>query len=261
MNSLLNMLYSERDYFQSIVSVCAKKIKNLPEGSLWVSGYNGYTKFYIKIPNGKKKYIPRRNASLLRKLAEKEYYEKLYSASRHKVYHLNILIDLYENESVSSTYSNLHIEKQKLFVNELPTPENLAASFENAEYNENPIEPGTCLTSFGKALRSKSEVIIAEMLHTMGIPFHYDEQLILNDGTFFYPDFTLYDAKNRRKIYWEHFGMLDNEDYARKAMVKISKYAENGIIIGNNLICTFETSNFRFPTEAIKAMLEDSFAA
>jgi exodeoxyribonuclease V alpha subunit len=60
-------------------------------------------------------------------------------------------------------------------------------------------------------VRSKSEVIIANMLHERDIPFSYEEPLYASDGSFYLPDFTV----NWRgtDYYWEHLGMLDRDDY------------------------------------------------
>src|SRR3546814_20190696 len=43
----------------------------------------------------------------------------------------------------------------------------------------------------GDKVRSKSEVIIANLHHQAGIPFTYEEPLYAEDGSFFLPDFTL----------------------------------------------------------------------
>ncbi|MDD1498566.1 AAA family ATPase [Agrobacterium sp. CNPSo 3708] len=64
----------------------------------------------------------------------------------------------------------------------------------------------------GDMVRSKSEVIIANLLHQAGVPFTYEEPLYAADGTFFLPDFTL--RVGGEKYYWEHWGMLSDEGYA-----------------------------------------------
>ena len=61
-------------------------------------------------------------------------------------------------------------------------------------------------------LRSKSEVIIANLLHERGIPFRYELPLSAPDGTLRLPDFTI--AVRGRTYYWEHLGLLDQSQYA-----------------------------------------------
>jgi exodeoxyribonuclease V alpha subunit len=60
-------------------------------------------------------------------------------------------------------------------------------------------------------VRSKSEVIIANMLAEREIPFQYEMPLYAPDGTFYLPDFTITWAGEA--WYWEHLGRLDNEEY------------------------------------------------
>jgi ATP-dependent exoDNAse (exonuclease V) alpha subunit len=63
----------------------------------------------------------------------------------------------------------------------------------------------------GCMVRSKSEVIIANLLATAQIPFHYEVPLFASDGTFYLPDFTV--EWRGRKFFWEHLGMLDKPEY------------------------------------------------
>ncbi|MFC2167769.1 ATP-dependent RecD-like DNA helicase [Acidobacteriota bacterium] len=60
-------------------------------------------------------------------------------------------------------------------------------------------------------VRSKSEVIISNMLCERDIPFRYEQPLYASDGSFYLPDFTI----NWRGMdyYWEHVGMLHRDDY------------------------------------------------
>lgn len=74
-------------------------------------------------------------------------------------------------------------------------------------------------------VRSKSEVIIANLLHQAGIPFTYEEPLYAADGTFFLPDFTL--RVRGEKYFWEHWGMLADEGYAAHRERKKAWYDSN----------------------------------
>ena len=58
-------------------------------------------------------------------------------------------------------------------------------------------------------MRSKSEVIIANLLHAKGINYHYEEPLEF-DGITNYPDFTIEDGSTGKTYYWEHLGMLND---------------------------------------------------
>jgi len=66
----------------------------------------------------------------------------------------------------------------------------------------------------GDMLRSKSEVIIANLLHQSGVPFRYEEPLYADDGTIRLPDFTI--TWRGQTFFWEHLGLLDQTSYAEE---------------------------------------------
>ena len=77
-------------------------------------------------------------------------------------------------------------------------------------------------TTDGNIVRSKSEVIIANLLHAAGIAYRYEEPLHYDGGKIL-PDFTIY-FSNGRKIFWEHVGMLGVEDYDKRWAEKLRVY-------------------------------------
>jgi hypothetical protein len=85
------------------------------------------------------------------------------------------------------------------------------------------------ITSRGDAVRSKSEVIIANLFHAKGVHYIYEEPLIV-DGVTKYPDFTIEDDDTGITYYWEHCGMLSDPAYKRRWEEKKVWYRENGIL-------------------------------
>ena len=92
-------------------------------------------------------------------------------------------------------------------------------------------------TLSGDMVRSKSEVIIANILYESGIPFTYERLLRAPDGTRRAPDFTI--EWDGRVYYWEHLGLLDKDDYRREWAVKEAWYARH---FPGQLLTTRETS-------------------
>ncbi|WP_163165404.1 AAA family ATPase [Arthrobacter sp. Alg241-R88] len=80
----------------------------------------------------------------------------------------------------------------------------------------------------GVHVRSKSEVIIADLLYSKGIGFTYEQELT-RDGTTRLPDFTIEDPDTGDTYYWEHLGMLNNSSYKRKWEKKREWYISHGI--------------------------------
>lgn len=85
-------------------------------------------------------------------------------------------------------------------------------------------------TRKGIAVRSKSEVIIADLLFAKGIEFQYERPLIATDGSWRSPDFTIEDDTTGRTIIWEHLGMLHLPSYRRKWEEKVAWYRSNGVL-------------------------------
>ena len=83
-------------------------------------------------------------------------------------------------------------------------------------------------TSKGLAVRSKSELLIAEALGTAGVEFEYEKPLTLGGKTR-YPDFTIEDEISGRTVYWEHLGMLSKPEYHTAWERKLAWYQSHGI--------------------------------
>ncbi len=103
-------------------------------------------------------------------------------------------------------------------------------------------------TLSGDFVRSKSEVIIANILHQSGIPFRYEATLTAPDGSRRAPDFTI--EWGGRTYYWEHLGLLDIEDYSQEWAIKKAWYEAN---FPGQLITTQESSTLSQETKQIIA--------
>lgn len=85
-------------------------------------------------------------------------------------------------------------------------------------------------TKRGELVRSKSEVIIANILADLGISYEYEEPLFSKEDQkdFRIPDFTIkYEGES---FYWEHLGMLEDPEYKNNWERKIEWYKKNGYI-------------------------------
>lgn len=63
-------------------------------------------------------------------------------------------------------------------------------------------------TDRGELVRSISEVVVANALHSEGIDYSYERALRGHDGMDRYPDFTVVDRITDQTVFWEHLGML-----------------------------------------------------
>ncbi|WP_070411119.1 ATP-dependent DNA helicase [Pseudomonas lundensis] len=84
-------------------------------------------------------------------------------------------------------------------------------------------------TERGELVRSKSEWIIADKLHRAGIDYQYEQPLLLA-GIERFPDFTIVDDDSGLTWYWEHNGMLSNDEYLQRWNRKLAAYRQQGIL-------------------------------
>lgn len=90
----------------------------------------------------------------------------------------------------------------------------------------------------GDKVRSKSEVIIANLLYENGIGYEYEKKVFYSDDKWIEPDFTI-KIDEEDEIYWEHLGMLGLETYDERWSKKLHIY---DIYFKDKLVTTYEGS-------------------
>jgi len=108
----------------------------------------------------------------------------------------------------------------------------------------------------GDLVRSKSEVIIANMLYEAGIEYEYEKELDLGEDGIRIPDFTIEDAESGICFYWEHCGMLGDAGYSRHWEEKKAIYEKHGITEGKNLIISKDSLSGAIDSSEIKRLIE-----
>jgi len=93
-------------------------------------------------------------------------------------------------------------------------------------------------TESGIWVRSKSEVIIANILYRSGIDFQYEEKLYYNGSQWKEPDFTI--RHNGKTWFWEHLGLLGDEQYNENWQEK--KQIFKDLRVWDNVITTKESA-------------------
>jgi hypothetical protein len=82
----------------------------------------------------------------------------------------------------------------------------------------------------GILVRSKSEVIVADILTSLGVSYDYEQKLVSKDepNDFKLPDFTV--SYEGDTFYWEHLGMLSVPSYQESWERKRQWYEANGYL-------------------------------
>lgn len=102
-----------------------------------------------------------------------------------------------------------------------------------------PIKGRKYYTKKGVQVRSKSELLIANLLEEYNIPYRYEGAIILGGQTKF-PDFLIKRPSDGKLIIWEHFGALNQPGYGENMSGKMELYMQHGFTPHETLIYTFE---------------------
>lgn len=237
-----------------------KLIAGMPEGKLNCSSNGKYYKWYHS--NGKNNiYIPKKNRKLAEQLAAKKYLtllkeDLLQEKEAIKAYLRKSQLGLNQAEQLLVESS----EYQKLLSPYFKTNSQEFLEWQKSPYEQNKKFPENLIikTSSGHYVRSKSEALIDMALYKRQIPFRYECALQLGK-IIIYPDFTIRHPITGEVYYWEHFGRMDDREYAQKAFKKIENYNTHGIVPSIRLIMTFETQENPLNSEVIENIIEQYF--
>lgn len=237
------------------------KEKTFPKGELICAKNGSRYKWYVT--NDKKpKYLSKKEIKLAEELAVKKYYElRKYELQEElkacREYELKA-----QKHIISQSDKIIeHDEYQKLMGSRVRDVNKEVKKWAEAEYEGNSSykEKLIVRAANGRYVRSKSEAVIDKVLHREGIPFRYEDKLVLGNVVM-YPDFTIRHPDTGKVYYWEHFGMMDNQEYVEHACKKIKQYCDNGIVPSINLIMTYETKEYPFSIEDAEQVVRKYFS-
>ena len=203
-------------------------------------------------------YIPKKNIQLARNLAQRDYDEKLLQEIGRRQKALSRFIKEYPGETLEQVYYGINDYRKELVHPIIETDEQYEKVWLSTPYIRKEIgdDVPVILTENGERVRSKSEKMIADKLKHMGIPYRYEAPLRLSRSTILHPDFTLLNVKERKEVYYEHFGMMDKPEYVESALNRIELYEKNRIFPGDRLLFSWETMsmplNMRLVEEKIR---------
>jgi len=247
-DTLTPQLKARRLELHNLLTLKLKAQKNTPAGHLRIEQKNGGRRiqFYhctsTASPRGA--YIPGSQAALARGLAQKDYDQKLIKLLQRE---LSILDKLLKNPDTKITelYTKLCKARQRLITPVTLTDMQYIEAWQKVKWQGRPFaaESPVLTTIRGERVRSKSEVLIADALARLNIPYRYEYPLELKNHRSFHPDFLCLNVRTRKEYLWEHFGMMDDPEYAEKSVGKLKVFSENNIHPGRNLIITMETKN------------------
>ena len=261
MNLLHSQMTQRKEYLEKLSVQLEKRLQEFPEGSLRVSNNNGFPRYYhiLHSNDTRGQYIPKENTDFAKQLAQKDYTQKLYKKVTAELADIIRYLNRHIADELEQVYTSMNIYRKELITPMVIPDEMFVQAWEKESYNTNPYYPEQRVyaTKKDELVRSKSEVMLADMYYEMGIPYRYEAELVLKDGKKKYPDFTLLKTNTREIIYHEHLGLLDDEEYRAANLAKLEEYRKNGIYLGKNLILTYEAEGCYLNIKEVKKMVRE----
>jgi len=209
--------------------------------------------------DGNYTYIPKEKIKLIKQLAQHDYNLAVLNAIDYELKILTKCQNRYPEITAEEVYEALTTERKQLVEPLIELDETFISRWKNEKYEK---KKGTdqygFITKCGVKVKSKSELIIADNLYYNNIPYKYERPMKLK-GIVVHPDFTILNTKTRREVIWEHFGMMDNPEYAQTAVRKKQDYNFEGYFEGDNLIITMETKNAQLNSKQIEMIIQRKF--
>ena len=267
--------------------------KQMPQGHLRVAQKGTkrpWFYLYTRPDDLTGKYIRKKDIDFAKQLAQKDYNTALIEHLEKETIALHEYLTQSQNgRAIPMLYEGLCAARQALITPATLTDRQYIAQWKSVTWQGYPFTADTPTydTANGEQVRSKSEVIIADALYRHGIPYRYEYPVKLlkwgpstelrdhkgelrehkgelRDHKFehisqqitLHPDFTCLNVHTRQEFIWEHFGLMDDPEYAKNAAGKLRLYTENGILPGRNLIITMETQAEPISTRAVEILIQ-----
>ena len=258
MQKLKDALMEEQKRLERIVDEARNENVDMPEGYLRISRCENGCRYYQCFEGRNDTYISKKDITLCRKLAQKEYNIAVIRKAEKRLAQIRKMLKTDVDEEINRLYASLHPDRQKLIHPVEDSWEYKLQKWYERPYQGKEFQEGTALilTERGERVRSKSEKILADYFYRKNILYKYEKPLHLKEFGIVYPDFTFLSSKTGQEIYWEHEGMMDKPEYAKNAVRKIELYMKNGIYPGERLILTFETEQSLLNQKILESLAE-----
>ena len=260
MEQIRHALETREKYLLQIKKDKERALLNIPEGALRICSHGDRTQYYQRNDpkdfNGT--YIREKDIHIAQELAQKDYDQKVLRAAERELNAIKKYLSNYPKINAEQIYESMHRERRKLIEPIVESDDQFIHKWESVKYQGKGFDEDSpeLYTEKEERVRSKSELIIADLLNKEGVPYRYEYPIYLKGIGQIYPDFTVLNVKKRKELYWEHLGMMDDPSYAEKALKKITIYEQNGIFPGEDLILTYETRKNPMNQKVIMLMIQ-----
>ena len=257
---------------ENIATANAIRLNELGEQSallLKESRHSSSRKYYYSQQPGSshRKYLGTDANKEVRRIKEAHFRKALDQTARSNINVLQELISEYKpidfnsiNESVPAVYRCNDLQMSDLDHSIVGAAENslnwkALREKEKSAYlrthSERHPENLTARAADGTILRSKSEVIIADLLFFNGIPYIYEYPVSINGKVFRIDFLALSIADSRTEVMIEHQGMMNMPQYRQKYINTLLNCLDTGITPNVDIFFTFDDLHGDFDTRQI----------
>lgn len=261
-NRIISYMLAEKEILSKLISRFEREVKYLPEGGLCRKVIKGKPYLYhcTESETGTfvQSYISNEDNELKNALKRKRFIQCSLPYLRNNIKIIDAFLKKYRPYSPSEIIESLPKAYEGLdyCINYYDIGENESSLWSKEDYVRNELYPDGKIhgTINGLKVRSKSEAIIAGLLEVNSIPFRYEAALYLGEKVY-YPDFTILRPRDNKILYWEHFGMADDEEYSFSMNKKMTIYRKHGIVPWNQLITTYEVEKGSSDAQDIQSII------
>ncbi len=266
----LSSLQAKAEELLAAIEAKIRNLKNAPEGRLRIAQRESGAYYYHVTDTSPEwgDYLPQTESKTIARLAQKEYDQTVLAEMQRELKAVDRFLKSFCPKRLHDIFEKLLPARRK-FVQPVRLPdEEFAEQWLAVKYSGKGMAADAPLleTSRGERVRSKSEVIIADTLDRLKIPYRYEfpHQLKVRRNSrgrdssrrtvTFHPDFTCLNIRTRREFIWEHFGRMDDPEYIAETLGKFETYTANGIFPGESLIFTMETQERPLNPATVEAL-------
>lgn len=237
------------------------ELKTAPPGALNIRTQNGKNYYSVRYPKtGNRKKVYRKGISgdkqLIRALVRKKYLEQAIEGTQKDIQIIRKALSGYvdtNEESVMMGYLERYPELRAHIYGGRQSDREWASDYTPAYGLHGENLKST--SANGIKMRSRGEIIIAGRLDYYHIPYRYEDQYKHPDLDRV-PDFKIRRPRDGKIIYWEHFGLVNDDEYMKGTGLKLTEYEVNGIVPWDNLIITYDQIDGGIDVRIIDAMIQ-----